>query len=116
MILKFHPGLGERWPKFSWYQKILNIGAELSRAKSAIRDNANDLADGAIERALELVDLTTECGAPDKSPFFMKEWLRFREYLASFYHSEKKDEREWNLLFRTFLELDPSVHNVGIQI
>ncbi len=115
--MKFHPSLTvERWRSFPWDKRLLNIAAELSRAKNLIRDKEYDWANQAIARALELVDLTVEAGTDDKPPFFLRELLRFRELLAGFYVSEEKEDREFITMFRGFLDLDPDVHNLQLRI
>ena len=117
MILQYHPTLTvERWKSFSWDKRLLNVGAELIRAKNAVKTHDPEARKGAFERALELTDLTVEAGMEGKTRGFLKELLRFREVLADFYiHSEKKEE-EIVQLARVFFDLDPVVHDLNLQI
>jgi hypothetical protein len=117
MILKFHQGLTlERWKAMPWDKKILNLVSELSRVKNWIKEDENLCADEAIERALELIDMTVEVGIHEKTVFFWKEFLRFRELLAGFYRQSKKNQEAFKILTQTFIELDPMLHNMGIKI
>ena len=117
MKLHYHPHLTvERWRTFSWDKRLLNIGSELIRAKNAVKKNDDEARKGAFERALELTDLTIEAGTDGKTPGFLRELLRFREMLASFYISPEKKEDEIVNLTMAFFDLDPAVHNLNLQI
>lgn len=117
MILKFHPSLTvERWRKMSWEKRLLNILSELCRAKNWIKENHNEYANLSIERALELTDLTIESGLGNKSQFFLKELLRWREMLAGFYVMPSKNYQDFLILLKGFIDLDPAIHNLHLQI
>ena len=117
MIVKFHPSLtAERWRSLGWDKRILNIASELARAKAWIHENHPGYAKQSIERALELVDLTVEAGPEGKTPGFMRELLRFRECLAGFYDTPSRGYQEFVTLMEGFLDLDPAVHNLHLEI
>ncbi|HEX7319354.1 MAG TPA: hypothetical protein VF399_03225 [bacterium] len=80
--LKYHPGLAQRWHRFTQDQRLLMIANELNRAKNLLQDSNDPVeAVNAIQRAFELVDLTVE-GVSGTLRF---ELLRFREALAQVY-------------------------------
>ncbi len=117
MRLHYHPALTvEKWKSFSWDKRLLNVGAELIRAKNAVKKRDEEARSGAFARALELTDLTVESGMEGKTPGFLHEFLRFREVLADFYLSPEKKEDEIVKLTRAFFDLDPVVHNLHLQI
>lgn len=110
-----HAGLTvEKWRALTWDQRLLNIASELSRVKNALRDHEAQRANQAIERALELIDLTVGEAGP-KGPAFLREILRFREALVGFYIDPKKSDSEFVQLFRGFLDLESSIHNLGLR-
>lgn len=94
----------------------MNLAAEITRVRFGIQEKDPPLAALAIERALELIDLTVTGEGRRRPPFFLREFLRFREVLAEFYVRREKDEQELKRILRTFLDLDPSVHNVGLEL
>ena len=115
--MKYHPELTlEKWRQMPQDKQILSVAAEFGRAKSWILKNEEEPAKQALERAFELMDLTIELLAEKKASGFLKEFLRFREMLAGFYLSSKKDLREFMILFRTLLAFDPAVYNLGLKI
>lgn len=115
MMLMFHADLTvEKWRSIPWDKRLLNIAAEMARAKHWIAKKENDLANQSIERALELMDLTVEAGI-DESFSFLREFLLAREWLAGFYVSPEKDLREFHLLLKGFLDLEPSIHNLSLE-
>ena len=117
MKLVYHPSLTvEKWQSFSWDKRLLNIGSELIRAKSALQKKDEEARKGALERALELTDLTVEAGIKGKTSGFLRELLRFREMVADFYLSPEKKEEEITGLTKIFFDLDPAVHNLHLQI
>jgi len=117
MTIKFHEGLTlERWQALPWDKKILNIASELSRAKHWIRESDDAYANRSMERALELIDMTTEGGISDKSLSFLTELLRLREILASIYISREKDYKELLLLIKVLLDFEVSVSNLHLEL
>jgi hypothetical protein len=117
MITKFHPTLTtEKWLRLTQQQRMLNVASELTRVKNEIRDGENEYANQALERALDLIDLTVETALAEKKSSFLYEILRFREILASVYETSQKDEQKFLILLQAFLDLDPSVHNLQLEL
>ncbi|MBI3306772.1 MAG: hypothetical protein HYZ84_03055 [Candidatus Omnitrophica bacterium] len=117
MIPKLHPSLTiERWRTISLDKRLLHILSELGRAKNWIQENNQEYANLSLERALELIDLTIESGVEGKSRFFPRELLRLRKTLAEVYVSPSKDYEEFLTLMKSFMDLDPSIHNLNLQI
>jgi len=117
MILKFHgPSTYDRWRTFSIDQKILNIASEFSRAKNGLKRGCLEDVRLAIERALELMDLTLEMECHQQSAQFWREYLRLREMLAECYVDPEINEKDFLDLFRGFLDLNPKVSNLKLEI
>ena len=78
----------ERWKNFTKRQQLLTIGAELMRAKTwQNRDKDKFLP--ALERALELIDLTLSDPKWKDSLLMI---LRLREEIAKFYVEKRTDD------------------------
>ena len=110
----FHPFLTvEKWRAMPQEKQILNIVSELTRTRQWLgKDEA--FARQSLERAFELIDLTVEAGG--FSAGFLRELLRFREILAEYYVGFKNDPNEFGDLVRSFLDMNPEVHNLGLEI
>lgn len=106
----------ERWRKFSWEERLLNIAAEFSRARNWIREKQGDYANQAILRALELMDLTLASRPDHCRGGFLREFLRLREQVAACYAASQKDLGEFTLLFKGLLAMSPGVHNLRLEI
>ncbi|NQU82391.1 MAG: hypothetical protein HQ539_00370 [Parcubacteria group bacterium] len=86
---KYHKNLTpEKWQSFSKSIQILNVCAELSRAKNWLIKKNERLVLDSLNRAFELIDLTTD---DEKWRHGLNELLRFREVLADFYLTKNKD-------------------------
>lgn len=73
-----HPSLaGGRWQTLSLAEQLGNIGSEISRAARWYRQDQK-LFCGAVDRALELFDLTV---SDPRWRYRLKEILRAREFL-----------------------------------
>ena len=90
----------ERWQKFSKEEQILNIAAELSRAKFWLEKKNEEQILNCLNRAFELIDLTINAFKNQRA---LKELLRFREVLAQFYINEDKNIEEFKKIFKTLL-------------
>lgn len=77
----------ERWPTFSFEEKMGNLGAEIARAKNWEQKGDKEYRDRAIGRALELVDLTL---ATEKTFPRLKEVARLREVLCDIFAGTKQ--------------------------
>ena len=86
MTIRFHKNLTlEKWSSLTLDKQLLNIASELIRAKQWMEDNNSSLSKESIERALELMDLTTESQKQKLSGNFLKEFLRLRDCFGEFY-------------------------------
>ncbi len=73
-----------RWWQLSLAEQLGNIGSEISRTtKWSGRNDA--LARGALERALELIDLTLDDPRHRQSPARLRELARVREVVVDFF-------------------------------
>ena len=68
----------ERWAELTIFEQMGNIGSEVGRAISATRAGKDKRAQGAVDRAVDLLDATVEVLVAQKSPR-VKEVLRARE-------------------------------------
>ena len=84
----------ERWEKLTKREQLLNIGAEFMRAK-VWQDKDEDKFLLALERALELIDLTL---SDKKWKGALLALLRLRDDVAKFYAFERSDDV--SLLYR----------------
>ena len=81
--LRHSPDLVSRWCTFSLAEQMGNIGSEVSRAlKWRARNTA--LAQGAVERAVELIDLTLDDPRIRESAERLREICRLREVVLDF--------------------------------
>jgi hypothetical protein len=81
--MKYQEMAAGRWWTLSLPEQLGHIGSEVSRTlKWQSRDPR--IAQGAFERALELIDLTLDDPRHRQSPARMREIARVREVLADF--------------------------------
>ncbi len=109
----FHKGLTpQKWAAkpFSW--QILSIASELGRAESSLQKGLPAPFRACLDRGFELIDLTAEAHAAEAS--FLKEFLRFREALATFYADPAPQARlsEFRALAKALLTLEPEAYNL----
>lgn len=84
----------QRWAQLSIYEQMGNIGAEVGRAVNATRNGKQKRAQGAINRAVDLLDATVEVLVEQKSPR-VKEVLRAREeFLRLFYDGTFEEDAD----------------------
>jgi len=84
----------QRWAQLSIYEQMGNIGAEVGRAVNATRNGKQKRAQGAIDRAVDLLDATVEVLVEQKSPR-VKEVLRAREeFLRLFYDGTFEEDAD----------------------
>jgi hypothetical protein len=74
-----------RWNSLSLVEQLGNIGSEVSRASRAKTLNNIDRMTPAIERCLELIDLSIQ---DPKNRKRLRELCRIREVLCDFYYGE----------------------------
>jgi hypothetical protein len=73
-----------RWGELTLFEQLGNIGSEISRATRWTGRN-EALARGALERALELFDLTLADPRHRQSPARLRELARAREVVVDFF-------------------------------
>jgi hypothetical protein len=73
-----------RWAQMDILNQMGNIGSEVGRTISAKRRGDDERFDGALNRALDLFDATTESLAAQRSPR-LKEVLRARDQFLSLF-------------------------------
>jgi hypothetical protein len=73
-----------RWWELSLAEQLGNVGSEISRAVRWSGRN-DQLARGALERALELFDLTLDDPRHRQSPARLREIARAREVVVDFF-------------------------------
>ena len=73
-----------RWPELSLAEQLGHVGSEISRAIRWTSRNP-DLAQSALHRALELLDLTLADPRPRHSVARLREIARAREVVADFF-------------------------------
>ena len=109
----FHKNLTQKkWNSLSKDKQILNIASELMRARGMFEDKERKYLINSLSRALELIDLTIN----DREKWqkgSLKELLRLREYLASFYQ-ERKQVGNFSRLIKNFLLFHPISAKVQI--
>lgn len=78
----FYKEIINRWKKYSIFEQMANIGAEVGRAINWRKKNNLKMSMNAFYRALELIDLTVN---DKKNKNLLKEILRLREVLADYF-------------------------------
>jgi hypothetical protein len=99
-----HKGLvSGKWSKMSFAEQMANIGSEVERASMWRKKENNEYAYKAIERALELLDITIK---ESEGRGKMKELLRLRELIVDYFvfnNEYKSTNRDWNKYFYPFI-------------
>ena len=91
-----------RWGQFTFLEQMANIGSEVERALNWRTKNNPAYAQRALERALELVDLTL---ANTKGAARLQELARVREALVDFFTGNNvhvSTEASWRTYFAPF--------------
>ena len=73
-----------RWQELSLLEQLGHVGSEISRALRWTARNP-DLAQAALYRALELIDLTLDDSRLRRSPARLREIARAREVVVDFF-------------------------------
>ncbi len=100
-----------RWDKMPLAEQMANIGSEVSRALNWQKKGRKDLSQRAVNRALELIDLTT---LSKKEYSKLKEISRVREALVDFFYGSNEffsSEVLWRKYFDQFTYLARKHHN-----
>jgi hypothetical protein len=110
----FHPGMtSEKWAAKPYSQQVLNVASELSRARHWIKEGETENLRHSLDRALELIDLTVSASRGTNR---LRGLLRFREELAGYYLGMNKEYDKFNLLLKSFLNLEPEIVKLGITL
>jgi len=91
-----------RWRKLTFFEQMANIGSEVGRATKWKNKGNAEYSRMAIERALELLDLTIN---NEKSRGHLKELTRVREALVDYFvfeNSYKSTDKSWQNYFYSF--------------
>ncbi len=96
-----HPTLaGGRWSTYTLVEQLAHIGSEVDRALYWSAKNDSASAQRAIDRALELIDLTI---SDSRWAGRRKELLRTREVLADRFYGENEYQTTDEFLKKYFL-------------
>lgn len=86
----------ERWAQLTIYEQMGNVSSEVGRAIDATRAGKEKRAQGAIDRAVDLLDATVEVLVAQKSQR-VKEVLRAREEFLRLFFDGTFDEDADNI-------------------
>jgi hypothetical protein len=92
----------ERWEKLSLCEQMANVGSEVARAMSW-RGRNEKFSRLAVERALELLDLTLEASV--KRGAKLRELARVREALVDYFYFSNdygSSDKTWHNYFGAF--------------
>lgn len=102
-----------RWAEFTIFEQMGNIGSEVGRAIKAQRAGKPERVEGAIARALDLFDATTELLVEERSPR-TKEVLRARnEFLRLFYDGTFDEQAD--AVERYFMQYALAARNMRLR-
>jgi hypothetical protein len=93
----------EKWQRLNFFQQMANIGSEVIRAINW-KDKNSKYSQMAIDRALELLDLTIQ-DTRNCQRGRLKELLRLREFLADYFYFDniyKSSSNSWDNYFLAF--------------
>ncbi len=91
-----------RWREFSFVDQMGNIGSEVERALAWRERGSAEHSEKAVERALELLDLTI---ADARNRRRLRELTRVREVLADYFYGDNcfgSSPTCWRSYFRAF--------------
>ncbi|MGC1176979.1 MAG: hypothetical protein WA843_02815 [Candidatus Saccharimonadales bacterium] len=80
----------QRWARMTMFEQMGNIGSEVGRSLAAKRRGDQQSMRGALYRGLDLIDVTAELWADQKSPR-TTELLRAREQFVEAITTDKND-------------------------
>ncbi len=98
----YHTDLISRWNKFSIFEQMANIGAEVGRTINWRKKGKQDISKNALYRALELIDFTVD---DPKNKNSLKEILRVREFLVDYFMGDniyRSTDQSWEKYFYYF--------------
>jgi hypothetical protein len=91
-----------RWNELSLLEQLGHVGSEVERACKWKEKNNPDYCRRAVERALELLDLTLAC---PKHRLRLREIARTREVLVDFFYGDNQyrtSREQWSRYFLPF--------------
>jgi hypothetical protein len=97
-----HSNLKEKWGKLSFFEQMANVGSEVERALNWEKRENKQYCLLAFERALELLDFTTET---IKEIHRLKELKRLREVLVDYFFCDNiygSSPQSWHSYFFAF--------------
>ena len=101
--MKMHKDLtAERWFKFSLFEQLSNIGADVARAIKWKHLEKSEDSECALFRALELLSLTI---ADPKNRGRLKEVVRLKEVLLDYFYGDNQygyTDEAWNNYFEYY--------------
>ena len=92
-----------KWKELTFFQQMANIGSEVIRAINW-REKNKEYSQMAIDRALELLDLTID-DEKNHQRGRLRELLRLREFLADYFYFDniyKSSDKNWENYFLAF--------------
>jgi len=96
---------GGRWLTLSLVEQLANTGSEVERALSWSAKGRPDYARNALDRALELLDLTIADPKHRGRPGRLKELTRLREVLLDYFVGDNEfssSEASWRSYFHAY--------------
>ena len=91
-----------KWHKLSFFEQMANVGSEVERAINWRNKNNSQYSLLALDRALELLDLTI---SDKKNAPRLREIVRVREALADYFcfnNSYDSSDKKWRNYFLAF--------------
>lgn len=91
-----------KWKQLSLMEQMANIGSEVERALNWRKKNNANYSQQAIERALELLDLTLACNAQTRH---IRELTRLRETIVDYFFGTNEfmsTDAQWKKYFLQF--------------
>src|SRR3989344_1596207 len=101
MIIQHKELAAGRWDEFRLIEQMANVGSEIERALNWKAKNNLERSAKAVDRALELLDLTLDC--PRNRPR-LKEIARAREVCVDFLRGENEFVSSGDSLRKYFLQ------------
>jgi hypothetical protein len=93
----------QRWATLNILEQMGNIGSEVGRSIAARRAGNQERFDGALKRALDLFDATTEVLIAQKSPRVREVLIAREQFLNLFFgKAPKGDDRKIEKYFMQF--------------
>lgn len=91
-----------RWQELSFFEQMANVGSEVERAIKWKNKSNADYSRQALDRSLELLDLTI---GDEKNKSKLREMMRLREAMADYFvfkNSYKSSDKNWHNYFYGF--------------